>query len=414
MKKYLLLSLLWLNTLAISQTNWYTVSTNVNNQLNCIDFPTPSVGYIGGNDTLLLKSIDSGQTWQRVSMNGLNLFPGGVHVLDLQFLTQDIGYMVVGPYGNTYKTTNGGLDWAQLTVSGNLCFADAVYFTAIDSGFIGGSGCFQGELIDIIGASGNTAANVEFSWNPDDIISDFTFNNNGIGLASSMGGRVYRSVDNGQSWDSITVWGAGKITCVQFLNDTLVYAGHANNGSNSNGVFRSEDAGQTWNVDGNTSSFSYPDYFAMTYSNSGKLFVGAKPSLGSAGLILEVLNNTAYFVEVDQPIYGMTSLMDSLTWAVGDSGYVVVNQPPSNLAIEDEQELNINVYPNPAEDWAQLETDQTVEKFVLLNSIGQTVKFNWQENAYGYQLNLTDLPAGLYFLKVQVNQGIKTIPVYTH
>jgi photosystem II stability/assembly factor-like uncharacterized protein len=40
---------------------WYQVETNTHKKLNTIDFPSASIGYVGGNDSILLKSIDGGK-----------------------------------------------------------------------------------------------------------------------------------------------------------------------------------------------------------------------------------------------------------------------------------------------------------------------------------------------------------------
>ena len=47
--------------------DWFQVESGTLNDLKVIDFPTNLVGYIGGEDSLLLKTIDGGQTWEKLS-----------------------------------------------------------------------------------------------------------------------------------------------------------------------------------------------------------------------------------------------------------------------------------------------------------------------------------------------------------
>src|SRR5687768_13877794 len=89
-----------------AQTTWYEIPTGTTKKLNTIHFPSSTVGYIGGNDSLLLKTIDGGETWNPVAFTGVTFYPGGEHIINLKFVSETIGYMAVGPYSGTYKTTN--------------------------------------------------------------------------------------------------------------------------------------------------------------------------------------------------------------------------------------------------------------------------------------------------------------------
>jgi len=99
MKTILTLFLAVLGSASIAQTTWYEVATGVNNRLNVVEFASADVGYIGADDTLLLKTTDGGKTWQEVNMAGLNVFPGGEDILDLKFFSEDTGFMIVGCLG---------------------------------------------------------------------------------------------------------------------------------------------------------------------------------------------------------------------------------------------------------------------------------------------------------------------------
>lgn len=69
-----------LSTLLLSigfAQDWFQVESGTLNDLKVIDFPTNLVGYIGGEDSLLLKTIDGGQTWERINYSGVNFVESG-------------------------------------------------------------------------------------------------------------------------------------------------------------------------------------------------------------------------------------------------------------------------------------------------------------------------------------------------
>ena len=70
MKKIGLLHALLLATLFASAQNWHQIPSGTTSKLNTIDFPSASIGYIGGNDSTLLKTTDGGETWNPVNFSG--------------------------------------------------------------------------------------------------------------------------------------------------------------------------------------------------------------------------------------------------------------------------------------------------------------------------------------------------------
>jgi hypothetical protein len=162
---------------------WQQVVVPTTKDLNCIEFPTLQVGYIGGADSLLLKTIDGGTTWNAVPFNGISFFPGGDDFLKLDFVSANIGYATVGPYSGTYRTVDGGLNWT--VISTTLCFNQGLFFTADGEGFVGGSGCFQGEqMIRFSSGTATTATVNSPSWSASDMVVDIDFE---YGVLDSVG-----------------------------------------------------------------------------------------------------------------------------------------------------------------------------------------------------------------------------------
>src|SRR5690606_31713421 len=65
--------------------------------------------------------------------------------------------------------------------------------------------------------------------------------------------------------------------------------------------------------------------------------------------------------------------------------------------------LNVNVYPNPTTDIVNIETQETLQSYVVYNVLGQQIQkgmFNGNN-----QINLHGATAGTYFIKVTTTQG---------
>ena len=410
---YIISLLLTLGTTA--QSTWQEIATPTDKKLNAIDFPSPTIGYIGGEDSLLLKTTDGGLTWEEVDFSGITFLPSGYDFLELDFVTEEIGFATVGPYTGTYKTEDGGLTWTQLNTSGSLCYNHGLYFKNEFYGFVGGAGCFQGENMDkfVSGTSSPVTINTP-AWD-NDMIVDIDFNLNSFslqGLAVSSGGRVLKTIDAGDTWDTIPS-GLGSevpLTSVTIVNDTLAYAGY-DNGGNSMGLLITTDAGLTWATDLNSATFHYPVFHDVYTTPFDQVFSGGTSTTTGNGVIFESDDSGIWFVQdVDQPIYSMTSYSDTVVWGVGDSGYVVTNTLLGQLSVDEVKvDEKINLYPNPVESHftVQLPSDIQGTSFEIevYSLDGKRVK-TISNNAKN--ISVSNLKGGTYIVKLITEKMIWT------
>ncbi|MBK7964526.1 MAG: T9SS type A sorting domain-containing protein [Bacteroidetes bacterium] len=399
----LLVFALSFSTLQAQPQNWFQISSGTTKNLNTIHFPSPWVGYIGGDDSLLLKTTDGGLTWNSMNPSGINFLSWNANIINLQFLTDSIGYLTIGPYATSYKTVDGGLHWTSNNLFGNNCYNHGLFFFDPDNGFIGGSGCFQGELISKLTAGIWSQATMNSStWDSQNMIVDIDFFNTQLGLAASTSGLIFRTTDGGFTWDSIpSNPSMNPLTSVLMVNDTLAYAGYQSL-SVGFGLYISTDGGLTWAEDLNSATFFYPDFLSLHQSGSGEIFSGGISQGGIDGLIFNSPGDIISwnFAVVDQQINSISSNNDSTVFAVGDSGYIVVNKILTGLLSHNAPQLvEIKISPNPTNQYFRLEFPQHINTSNITTKIYSLLGELVQVETNATTIDIRKLAAGVYVIE---------------
>jgi photosystem II stability/assembly factor-like uncharacterized protein len=389
---------------------WFDVSVPTDKKLNDIDFPTSTTGYIVGDSLTILKTTDGGQNWAQVPLIGIAIHPWALSITDVEFVDEQIGFIVFQDNGyGPYKTVDGGNTWTDMSnTMSNMCYKNSLYVNSETDFFLGGSGCFQSGKIERFVDPNWNASTVNYeTWNPGEIVTDIDFNN-GVGIAALNGHYFLRSVDDGATWDSIPsgLTGQSFLTCVLFSSVDTIYAGFG--GANGTGYSSliSTDAGLTWNYDPSPISFFNPLFLSLAKSNSGKVYAGGKIGWSDQGVIFESANGINWLADdVDHTINGIASYGADVTFAVGDSGYVVVNTPPASLGLNDEDHFYpINVFPNPTSDFITIENEFNKNVvYNLVNLNGQVVIADIVATN-GTTIDISRLEIGIYYLKPRDKQ----------
>jgi photosystem II stability/assembly factor-like uncharacterized protein len=384
---------------------WTPITSGTTRNLNTIHFPSSSVGYIGGDDSLLLKTTDGGLTWNPVNYSGITFVGTDDDILNLQFLSDSIGYLTAGPYSGSYKTVDGGLNWTLNTLAGNNCYNQGLFFFDPDNGFIGGSGCFQGELISrLSGGVWSPATMNSSTWDAQNMIVDIDFFDAQLGLAASKSGLIFRTTDGGLNWDSIPSHpNMNPVTSVLLINDTLAYAGYKAL-SLGFGLYISTDGGLTWAEDLNSATFFYPDFLTLHQSGSGEIFTGGYSQGSQTGLIFRSPGDitTWNYDAVYQQINDISSYNDSTVFAVGDSGYIVVNKILTGLPFIEHNStvLKVEIFPNPSHQYIHLQLPEGFDSKGAMVSIhsmgGQLIS----STAFNTSIDISTLSSGEYVIEV--------------
>lgn len=194
-------------------------SSSVPRNLNAIDFPTTSKGFVAGTNGRIFRTTNGGVNWSIVN-SGVS-----ANLRDLHFIDEFTGFAVGSSY--IIKTINGGSNWSVKQYSG-------VTFRSID------------------------------------------FPSYNVGYAVGNNKKIYKTINNGNNWTPLTVTnipGNVDFTSVEFINDTLGYV------TGGNAVYRTTTGGiGNWEkvTLGNALNqvhFDNSTGIGMVGGNSGHLYV---------------------------------------------------------------------------------------------------------------------------------------------
>ncbi|MBK6964269.1 MAG: T9SS type A sorting domain-containing protein [Bacteroidales bacterium] len=266
--------------------DWEYFDTELTYSLNSICFLDSNIGWIGGmnhfvggdDDGLILKTIDGGNHWAVASYCPLT-------VLSLSFANQSIGYAV--GYDGIIKTSDGGQTWSTIYTTGGYNGLYSVFCHSVDSvTVVGGNGLIintidGGTNWDTIPSGTNQNLYCLFAGNQDaqfivggygtvlrknsnentwmplshGILKDlsticFTDESNGYCLVSEDG--FLKTTDAGLTWSYNNIgdsyyWlsslRASSKTTLHVLGAGTAYFPH-----DSVFIFKSTDAGESWNI----------------------------------------------------------------------------------------------------------------------------------------------------------------------
>lgn len=143
-------------------------------------------------------------------------------------------------------------------------------------------------------------------------------------------------------------------------------------------------------------------------------------SPAEAGLyILEVLDaygdGMTYATESEPSGFAVSTAAGQLFRNDGDFGseaiyyFNITNNGDGTFAgIDDIEQVSVSAYPNPANSMATISAGSVIRNIEVVNSLGQKVYGLQNVNSENYELNVSGLAQGLYFITVTTDRGIAT------
>jgi photosystem II stability/assembly factor-like uncharacterized protein len=404
--KYLIITLLLisgLQTFGQQDPYWHNVPSGTTKKLLSISFGDTATGYIGGADSLMLKTTDGGQTWHPLPLSGITMSVGVNDIVDVDFLSATVGYITLTnhqfPYllGRVYKTINGGSSWT-LVDAGTIA-AYRTHFFSEGNGFVIGSAFFAGNVVS--GLNADTLANYH-NFSSDAIYFNLSvdFLNVQTGIVGGEHGQVYRTFNGGTTWDTMQTSSDTSIYALKFLNDSTIL------GATVGVLIISSDTGRTWQTEFNSLTFDYPVAKAIVLSAKDS-FIAAGTSITTPGKGIIYWHDHEFNRRqlVDQPLFDAATCTDSITYAVGDSGLIVTNRTAPIVGIHTPSllEQQLKIYPNPTTGICT--TILPLTHTVKVYDISGRLILTKGKPALKQLLNLSAYTPGTYYLNIETGQG---------
>ncbi|MCG8574540.1 MAG: T9SS type A sorting domain-containing protein, partial [Flavobacteriales bacterium] len=409
------------------------------------------------SNSLIIKSTDNGMSWSAIEKS-----PIATEINDLYVDPENENHLLasmMGSYniGGTYnkealrETNDGGLTWNNkgpvahgLSLTMDPSNSATLYLGTFSSGLFKSTNHFDSHTQLI---SGNKLI-ADVAIHPENseivIVSQLD-----LDLISTS---ILKSTNGGTDFEETAIIGANRLGFNADFPDT-VYAG------TPDGIHLSDDMGENWSpwlLDGEnvlslhyanntlyagtnngnlyrivngtaieiSGSWNTPSELKSIYSINGKLFAGLNGAekdstynlSGSIWMSSDDGDNwTNITTEMTSTnVYGNNIIESNGTnLYLGTYGGGVYRSSDFNLSVESLSSQGIILpYPNPTSDQIILPNVHSISEAFVINQLGQKTQLshqNFSQHQDGIQINLSELEAGIYYLKVDDLPSMKLI-----
>jgi len=403
MKKFQII-LLTLFTVNGTFAQWLPQNSGTANNLNSVHFTDDNTGYIVGDSGTILKTENGGDQWIPLNSGTSH------HLRSVSFITPSTGYTV--GFGVILRTADAGANWIDQTPLGlESIFFNGVHFPVEDTGYVVGTdwyGMYPHGLFlkSVDGGS---------SWSVDTIFSDTNSSFNAVFfLDANTGfvcgqqsygeagpGLILKTINGGLDWSEFTTVPAGFGT-LYFTDAYNGFAGCHYPLSAAGGLYKTTDGGNTWAGEMlafSPSSVFFPD--AVTGFQ-----VGWEGIHGYGAIRKTTDSGVNWTPPTVLTTNWLTSVYftDVLTgYVVGDSGTILKTTNGGVVGLNESSITSkfLKLYPNPANDKINIESLMTGDRSLSIINVNSQKVIERQITNQKVQIDICDLPAGVYFVKLQ-------------
>ncbi|MCA6362595.1 MAG: T9SS type A sorting domain-containing protein [Bacteroidetes bacterium] len=401
---------------ANAQSSWQPLSSGTTKNLREVFFTSSDTGYVVGEDSVLLRTTDGGNTWVQLN-NVSSLFPGNLNDI---WMWGNTG-MIVPEYhgGDVKQTSNGGNSWMDFPGAPSLCFPDGIFFVNANEGYLFGNGCFNGAFVSRWNGSGWGNAQLLYFG----VTAQFeNIGITGVAYSPASGryvavgdyGKMFSSTDGFSTFDTLSINDTANFTAVDYIGNNSFIA--VNDASNFANVWLSTDGGQTFAPDQNFAwTFYYPGFLDFEALPNGFAVAGGYSMTTGAGFLQTRAATGGWsagsYDAVDQIVRGVFVVDSTLAFAVGDSGAIYRYALTASVGLHNEVAPEINVYPNPV----QMQDNVVISSLrnhavkIDVTDVAGKLLYTLRDERFTGVVSVsafTQMP-GVYMMHVQDDSGLK-------
>ena len=319
---------------SVASAQWTSIPSGTSETIRSIHFPSPSIGYAVGHNSVILKSTNGGNSWTALSSP-----VAGHWFWDVHFTSVDTGYVVgeadpnMNPFGAgiVLKTTNGGSSWTSIYNNPNTPIRDLFVLNTDTLFACGGAEGTNNVIIRTVngGASWTQIGPAYY----DAMLGGLLFKDGNTGYLG-----IYESV-NGNFNPTYSSWGAianGNTLTTQ-VSSPFNYWNFASDMVGNTGYMMKSTYNAPWMLDtiyirktvnGGT-SWIETGITSVLNSAYGMDFVNADTGyiVGETGMILKTtnggLNWNAQVSGTSNRLYDIYFVNAGLGFAVGENGQIL-------------------------------------------------------------------------------------------
>ncbi|MCD4773248.1 MAG: T9SS type A sorting domain-containing protein [Bacteroidales bacterium] len=356
--------------------SWISQNAGINQNLTDIQFLDENMGWVVGDTGIILFTQNGGTDW--ISQN----VPVSENFIDVSFVNENTGWVISN--NSLLQTSNGGTNWDSISIYQSNGYFSSICFTSQEEGWL--MGAIDGE----IGLFKTTDGGI--SWNlsllPQAQGGEFDGAGKVIFIDNEQGWILaylwdilstwttgYKTQDGGQSWQSFDPQ-YDLVESISFFNENHGFVtGYNYIAKEMSGISETFDGGETWE-----SCFEFDFSLSCTSSDI---------SFGN----------------------------NELAFLVGTKGFIMTWQDP-NVSISEignNTGMEMNTYPNPVSGLITIEYEAENTTFIKLdiyNQLGQQVytlfEGKQQQGKQQFSFDVSDLPSGIYFCRLNVGNEVMT------
>jgi photosystem II stability/assembly factor-like uncharacterized protein len=404
MKKIFAILIIIHFSLLIANAQWIQQNSGVNAQLYKVKFLNRYTGWTCGAG-VILKTTDGGNNWINIPNPASNKSFYGLFILDSNTI------YVTGYFETILKTTNSGQNWIEIKNGpwGQGNSYRSVYFINQNTGWIGSTGQ------KILKTTDGGQNFIEYSGTPYDIY-DLYFKDSLNGILINFGLGPYKTTNGGINWYYATI-NLGTIY-PWFYNLSVINNQYCYLPGSDGRIFKSSDFGNTWDSIAKTSMTL--GTCSITFANLLTGWVG-----GNDHYIFKTTNGGINWIQESPTSFAWFSIYcynELIVWGVGNPNIImhtttgglpfsqIIN---NNEQITKEYKLFQN-YPNPYNQCTIINVQLSITRHVKIDIYDITGKLiitiiNQKQNSglHNYKFDGKNLSSGIYFYSLSVNGILK-------